>query len=242
VTGEGRAESLIAHEIAHQWFGNSVTEGDWHHIWLSEGFATYLTSVYMEMNYGEERLKESMRNDRNRIVRNLEMMSHPVVDTAVTNLMRLLNVNSYQKGSWVLHMLRSEMGEMNFWTGMRNYYERFRNGNALTEDFRKIMEEAGGKNLESFFNQWLYAAGHPVLKASLRPGKKKGVSELIIEQTQDQLFEFSIEFSLKDKNGIRIITVPVRDKVTFVNVKASADAEVIPDPRVKLLFSLHADQ
>ena len=109
----------MAHEIAHQWFGNSVTENDWHHIWLSEGFATYLTAVYLEKTYGKEKLDETMKSARDRVIRFYLRSPRPVIDTTVTDLMRLLNANSYQKGAWVLHMLRRELGDDLFWKGMR---------------------------------------------------------------------------------------------------------------------------
>ncbi len=119
VTGKGKAEDLMAHEIAHQWFGNSVTENDWHHIWLSEGFATYLTAVYQEKTYGKEKLDETMKSARDRVIGFYLRSPRPVVDTTVTDLMKLLNANSYQKGAWVLHMLRRELGDDLFWKGMR---------------------------------------------------------------------------------------------------------------------------
>jgi aminopeptidase N len=111
VTGKGKDEGLIAHEVAHQWFGNSVTESNWHHIWLSEGFATYLTSVYMEKTYGRERLAAEMKTDRDQVIRFYLRSPQPVIDTTITNLMRLLSPNSYQKGAWVLHMLRHKLGD-----------------------------------------------------------------------------------------------------------------------------------
>jgi aminopeptidase N len=236
VTGQGKAENLIAHEIAHQWFGNSVTEGDWYHIWLSEGFATYLTSVYNEMTHGKEKLAESMRMDRSRVLRASERTPQPVIDTTITNLMGLLNTNSYQKGAWVLHMLRSELGEDNFWKGMRLFYNRFRNGNAVTDDFRNVMEEVSGKDLQNFFHQWLYIPGQPDLKISLVAGKRKGTSDLIIEQVQDYLFSFNIGIILKENGENTSLIIPVKGRRTILNVKASPEAEIITDPEVKLLF------
>ncbi|MCU0460710.1 MAG: M1 family metallopeptidase [Bacteroidales bacterium] len=237
VTGQGRSENLIAHEIAHQWFGNSVTEGDWHHIWLSEGFATYLTSVYNEMTYGKEKLAERMNISRTMVLKASERTPGPVIDTTITNLMRLLNTNSYEKGAWVLHMLRTEIGEEEFWTGMRLFYERFRNSNALTDDFRVVMEEVSGKDLKQFFHQWLYIPGQPELNISLGAGKKKGTSDLIIEQRQDYLFSFSIDIQLKENERIVVIPVKVSERVTRLTVDAGPGAELIPDPGVKLLFS-----
>jgi aminopeptidase N len=236
VTGEGKAENLIAHEIAHQWFGNSVTEGDWHHIWLSEGFATYLTSVYNEMTYGREKLEENMNSARSRVLRFYERTKGPVIDTTITDLMRLLNANSYQKGAWVLHMLRSEVGDDKFWKGMRLYYERFRNSTALTDDFRKVMEEVSGIDLKIFFHQWLTVGGHPELKISLVTGKKEGTSDIIIEQKQDYLFSFNLEILFKDSEGSRTITIPVKERSTTRNVKVFPDAEMTIDPEVRLLF------
>jgi aminopeptidase N len=236
VTGLGRAENLIAHEIAHQWFGNSVTEGDWHHIWLSEGFATYLTTVYNEMTYGKEKLTEGMKMARTRVLLASEKTANPIVDTTITNLMGLLNTNSYQKGAWVLHMLRSEVGEDIFWKGIRLFYDRFRNGNAVTDDFRKTMEEVSGRDHQQFFYQWLFVAGQPDLKISLATGKKKGISDIVIEQMQDYIFTFNLEIMLKEIGGSRIITVPVKERKTTFSVKAFPDAELIIDPEIKLLF------
>ena len=236
VTGTGKAESLLAHEIAHQWFGNSVTEADWHHIWLSEGFATYLTSVYMEKTYGKEKLDEDMKSARNRVLRSFERTPGPVIDTTITDLMKLLSANSYQKGAWVLHMLRQETGDENFWKGMKIFYERYRNKNALTGDFEKVMEEVSHKNFEKFFHQWLYVAGQPDLKITKTEGKKKGFIDVTIEQKQDIPYFFSIDLAFKGPAGDGTITVPVKDKITHVTIEADLNSEIIPDPAIKLLF------
>lgn len=236
VTGEGKAESLLAHEIAHQWFGNSVTEGDWHHIWLSEGFATYLTSVYLEKTYGEEKLKESMRSARERVLRSFDNTPGPVIDTTITDLMKLLSANSYQKGAWILHMLRQELGDEVFWKGMKLFYKQYRDKNALTNDFRKVMEAVSNKNLEKFFYQWLFIAGQPDLKITAMEGKERGTLDITIEQKQDYLFSFNIELSVKDSKGTKVEKIPVKDKMTKVNIQADSNAEVNPDPDIKLLF------
>jgi len=236
VTGQGRAESLIAHEIAHQWFGNSVTEKDWHHIWLSEGFATYLTSVYLEKTYGVEQLVRSMTAARERVIRYYERNPAPVIDTTVTDLMKLLNANSYQKGAWVLHMLRFEIGEEDFWKGIRLFYERYRYGNALTDDLRQVMEDVSGSDMGWFFHQWLYVAGQPDLKITTGEGNVKGTIIVSIEQMQDYLFTFNLELGLKDSKGIRNEKIRVSDKITRISLKADPDALITIDPEVRLLF------
>lgn len=236
VTGQGRAEGLIAHEIAHQWFGNSVTEKDWHHIWLSEGFATYLTNVYYEKKYGEERFMENMKSDRNRVLRSDLRKPEPVIDTTITNLMMLLNASTYQKGEWVLHMLRYEIGDENFWKGMKLYYDRFRNGNALTSDLIKVMEETSGRDLGKFFYQWLWLPGEPDLKITTTPGEKNGTVKINIEQTQDFVYSFNIEVLLEDSAGKRSVTIPVTSKKTSFEVNGEINIKITPDPQVKLFF------
>ena len=236
VTGLGKAERLIAHEIAHQWFGNCVTEADWYHVWLSEGFATYLTSLYFESLEGAEILKSDMRSARARIIKDYLKNPRPVIDTTITNLIDLLSVNSYQKGAWVLHMLRHDIGDKDFMEGLRLYYDRYFDSNALSSDFQHVMEEASGKDLSRFFQQWLYTAGHPELRIWHKTIKKTGTTEVFIEQEQDHLFEFSLELQIKDTSGKKNIEVAVKERVTKIAIPSLNDVKIVPDPDVNLLF------
>jgi aminopeptidase N len=240
VTGKGKAENLMAHEIAHQWFGNSVTENDWHHIWLSEGFATYLTAVYQEKTYGKEQLDATMKTARDSVISLYLRRPKPVVDTTVTSLMRLLNHNSYQKGAWVLHMLRRKLGDELFWKGMRSFYEDYRNKNAITKDFQKEMEKASKMDLDGFFKQWLFQTGQPDLRIYTRKGTTKGSTDIIIEQTQDHLFTFDLDLQIKNSKESYILKIPVTEKVTIKTIKAQEITQIIPDPDTNLLFRLIA--
>ncbi|MGH2647832.1 MAG: M1 family metallopeptidase, partial [Ginsengibacter sp.] len=158
-------EDLFAHETAHQWFGDEASEIDWPHLWLSEGFATYMTHLYMEHEYGADSLKKRMQLDRSEVIAFYKIRKTPVVDTtADNNLMELLNDNSYQKGSWVLHMLRRKLGNEVFRKGIQMYYVTYMGKNASTDDFMHVMEKVSKQNLQQFFRQWLYTAGQPVLK------------------------------------------------------------------------------
>ncbi|MEM6806857.1 MAG: M1 family metallopeptidase, partial [Bacteroidota bacterium] len=132
VDGKRTYEGLIAHEIAHQWFGNSASESDWPHIWLSEGFATYFTALYLENKYGPEALQKSMKENRTTVF--IQAPPSPVVPKNVPNLMALLNANSYQKGGWFLHMLRNKVGDEKFWQIIRSYYRKYAGANASTAD------------------------------------------------------------------------------------------------------------
>lgn len=235
VTGKGTAESLIAHEIAHQWFGDCVTENDWSHVWLSEGFATYLTSMYFESKSGREALKKDMSSTRERVLRYWERNKKPVIDTTVTNLMSLLNANSYQKGGWVLHMLRNEVGDSAFVKGLRLFYKRYAYDNVVTDDFRKVMEETSGKDLGQFFRQWLYKPGQPELKISREQKGKNTI--LVIEQVQENLFSFNLEVQVKTSRGPEILSIPVNSRTTWYGLRQNPK-EIIPDPAVKLLYKL----
>jgi aminopeptidase N len=236
VTGKGKAENLMAHEIAHQWFGNSVTENDWHHLWLSEGFATYLTAVYQEKTYGAENLNKTMISARETVLKYYQKSQTPVIDTTAKDLMKLLNANSYQKGAWVLHMLRRKIGDENFWNGMRLFYETYRNKNVLTIDFQRIMEKTSNTDLSEFFRQWLYTTGQPELKITNRKGKK-GTYEITVEQTQKNIFKFDLELQIKSSDSTWVVKIPVSDKITKKIVETDKIVEIIPDPNVNLLFS-----
>lgn len=199
VTGRRSSEALIAHEIAHQWFGNSASEANWHHLWLSEGFATYFTNLYMEDTYGRERFVERMLEERNAVLAYARRRPAPVVDTTVTDYNQLLNPNSYQKGGWALHMLRHRLGDEDFRQGIRTYYERYKIDNALTADFRKVMEEVSGQDLEQFFQQWLFTAGHPRLETEWSYDATEEVLNLEVRQSQTGMtFHFPLEIELRD--------------------------------------------
>src|SRR5690606_17868864 len=138
---------LIAHETAHQWFGNAVTEREWAHLWLSEGFATYFAQLWTEHALGDSALREGMRAMRTQILESDVTAARSVIDSAQTDLMGLLNTNSYQKGGFTLHMLRAVVGDSAFFRGIRSYFSENVHGTALTAVFRAAVERAHGEPL-----------------------------------------------------------------------------------------------
>ena len=160
---EGRdIEATVSHEIAHQWFGDAVTEASWHHLWLSEGFASYFGDQFFQAADGDEAFRALMEESRRAVVRSTDA-TRPIYDPAETDLFALLNANNYSKGAWVLHMLRGIVGDPAFFRGIRDYYRRNMHGAVLTEGFRDVMEEASGEELDWFFAQWIYRPGYPTL-------------------------------------------------------------------------------
>jgi aminopeptidase N len=239
VTGEETMEALIAHEVAHQWFGNSASESDWHHLWLSEGFATYFTDLYWQDKYGTEAMNERLINERIRVIKFSKQYDHPIVDTSYQSLMQLLNPNSYQKGAWFLHMLRNEVGDVTFWSGIKRYYETYKYGNATTSDFQSIMESESGNDLNLFFNQWLREALHPILL--INNDRKCGKEYLEIQQEQKgELFEFNLEVKIIYEDGTSELKVfPVskkKEKFKLTSKKKVSGFKY--DPNVKLLFEM----
>ena len=200
VTGNQEHKDLIAHEIAHQWFGNSATEIDWAHLWLSEGFATYLTDLYILKSDGEAAFKNRLNEERNKVLNFHKVQQTTVVDTKTTNYMSLLNPNSYQKGAWVLHMLKNNVGEESFWEGVKTYYDFYKFKNASTTNFKNVMAQVSGKNLDVFFTQWLQKTGQPKIKTTWIHGASK--LRIIIEQLQENTFQFPLDLELIYSDGI----------------------------------------
>jgi aminopeptidase N len=234
VTGKGAIEGLIAHETAHQWFGNSATEKDWHHVWLSEGFATYFANLYLENAYGYDRLAKEEKADRDQVISFFSKNPAAILDTTITDLMKLLSVNAYQKGGWVLHMLRREVGDQNFWKGIRQYYATYRNSNALTSDFERIMEEASGTDLSWFFRQWIYRSGHPKITAAWQYDEGAKTVSIEIAQTQaTTLFRFPLDIGIGSE--IKAVTIDKKTQVLNFHV-AEKPAQISLDPNIWLLF------
>ncbi|QOI96136.1 MAG: M1 family metallopeptidase [Flammeovirgaceae bacterium] len=239
VTGNGEIENLIAHEIAHQWFGNSASENDWHHVWLSEGFATYFTHVYNEFTYGVDRLKEGLQRDRTTVIQHCTRAPAAVIDTRITDYPKLLSPHVYQRGSWVLHMLRQEMGDEAFFTGIRNYYTRYQNSNALTSDFRLVMEAASGKTLNTFFGQWLEETNLPELTGQWAYNPAAKAISLTIEQVQPgRVFDLNLEIAIHNGTSEPVIkTVKINQKSTKTSIPVDfKPVKLELDPATKLLF------
>lgn len=236
---------LIAHETAHQWFGDAVTEAEWAHVWLSEGFATYFAELYRQHTAGDSAFRRGMANLRAEIIRDSVVTAHrPVIDSAQTDLLKLLNTNSYQKGAWMLHMLRREVGDSAFFRGLRSYVATYRHGNALTDDLRREIERASGKELAWFFDQWLRRPGYPVLTPSWRyDASQRRVLLEISQGSRFAPFRFPLTVAIADASGaIRRATVQVAaqptQRITIPLALNAAPRSVTFDPDVDLLAVL----
>ncbi|HET9745719.1 MAG TPA: M1 family metallopeptidase, partial [Chitinophagaceae bacterium] len=241
VTGTRRSEGLLTHEIAHQWFGNMATEKSFGHLWLSEGFATYFTILYFENKYGKDTAIKMLREDREQVIEYSGTRNKAVVDTEETDYMNLLNPNSYQKGGWVLHMLRSELGDSVFWRSIRKYYATYAGGVADTRDLQKIFEEVSGKDLKRFFDQWLYTASQPELDVTWSYNAREKSVSIDVKQVQKASFQFPLSLKLKYPNDSgEPEKVFVKNTTTSFKIKADQKPmSIIIDPDTELLANFN---
>ena len=237
---------VIAHETAHQWFGDAVTEREWSHVWLSEGFATYFEELWVERFTGDSAFREDMRRIRGEVVKAPEVASRPVIDTAQTDLMALLNTNSYQKGGWTLHMLRTLVGDSAFFRGLRSYYMANRHSNALTDDLRRAVEASSGRPLGWFFDQWLRRPGFAEVTTSWHyDDSQRRVIATIEQRGHFGTYRFPLTVAITDAAGKErraTIDVPAAANGNFV-VPLQLDAAprgVSFDPDVRVLATFQA--
>jgi aminopeptidase N len=243
VTGNREQETLLAHEIVHQWFGDMATEKSFAHLWLSEGFATYLTHLYVEAKYGTDSLNKRMRSEREEIIVFTKTSHKPVIDS-VSSYMQLLNTNSYQKGGWVLHMLRQQLGDSVFRKSIRKYYETYAGKNADTRDLQKIFESVSGKDLKQFFTQWLYTPENPSLKITWKNLPKEKKVAITVEQMQTKIFEFPLDVYLVSglkKNKREKISVTKKSETFYFSVSSNIN-QIDTDYNTSLLSEISINE
>jgi aminopeptidase N len=196
------AEHLVPHEIAHQWFGDSITEADWDHLWLSEGFATYFDALFYEHLQGTEVLKQIMADCAKKLAEYAPARTNPIIDPREHDLLKKLNPLNYEKGAWVLHMLRGLIGNDAFYKGIRQYYQLYAGGTVRSEDFQKAMESTSGVSLDSFFHQWLYQPGWPQYSVSWNWNERAHEMECMVRQLQSTgLFDMPLDIVFNTDNG-----------------------------------------
>jgi aminopeptidase N len=232
-----RIESTIAHEIAHQWFGDSVTESTWADLWLSEGFATYFAGLFLEKSEGEQVFDSYMKDASEAAFRFEKQSLIPIHDTNTEKLFDLLNANNYQKGAWVLHMLRRRLGDDVFFRAIRLYYQKHREKTANTEDLREAFEEISGKSLRAFFSRWVYGSGHPDYDINWEWLPKQKNVKITLNQIQStELFSDPVPMVLTTSSGVinTSLTPSTKNYVQFVR-SSEKPVRVDVDPNNTLL-------
>ena len=203
------ADALIAHEAAHQWFGDLLTCRDWSHGWLNEGFATFLELAYAEHNKGTDEFLYSLRLEIDSYLGEAGRYRRPIVTNVYNEPIDLFDRHLYEKGAIVLNMLRLVLGETLFWKTIAHYASSRQGRNVVTSDLQRAVEEATGRNLDWFFDQWVYGAGHPDIEGDYGWDEAAKTAKLTLRQTQtgNQVSEtfrlpLSIDFRLEDDSMV----------------------------------------
>lgn len=236
-----RLRNVVIHEIAHQWFGNAVTETTWDDAWLSEGFATFFTMLFIEKEYGKEAYEKEVIKAKETVFKlALKMPEFSIISPRSAEKEDVTSGLTYQKGAWVLHMLRDLIGEVNFQKGIRSYYAKFYNANASTDDFRLEMEKASSKDLKSFFKQWLYQPINPTINGTWNYDAKSKKLTIQLSQTQSGDFVFNLPIEIgyytKGSNKLTLLKMNLSKKQQIQSFTISGTPEKIDfDPRNVLL-------
>ncbi len=212
------ADSLIAHELAHQWWGDLLTCRDWSHAWLNEGFATYFEALFAEHHLGDDEFRYEM--DEKAATYFGEDEGHyrrPIVTNKFNQPIDLFDRHLYEKGSLVLHMLRYVLGDKLFWKAMRHYCEKHREGVVITQDLQRAIEEATGRSMDWFFEQWVFKGGHPEFKASYSWDEDKKLAQVSLSQAQETseetpVFQMPLEIAFAVNGSRQVHKVQVKEK------------------------------
>ncbi|MFM2139636.1 MAG: hypothetical protein RJA57_1943 [Bacteroidota bacterium] len=238
-----RLRNVVIHEIAHQWFGNAVTESTWDDAWLSEGFATFFTLLFQEYAYGHAEYITDLKKARKRIFDFYRKdPTYKVIDARTAEEGPVTNDMTYQKGAWFLHMLREKMGHDAFREGIRSYYRTYLNSNACTDDLIAEMQRFSGTPLRPFFNQWLNRSDVLSIAGSWHYDTATAQTVIRLEQTQPSEFVFDVpvEFHLiepgADTPKLLSFTMNTRTAV-FKVASTGKPVALLPDPRTVLLAS-----
>ncbi len=246
ITGkkEVRLRNIVIHEIAHQWFGNAVTESTWDDAWLSEGLTTFFTLLFIEHAYGHDEYIAGVKNAKKSVYDYIKKDSlFSIVSNRSAETGDVTSGLTYQKGAWIMHMLRDKIGEVNFKKGIQAYYKKYFNANATTHDLIAEMEKAANQNLKPFFNQWLNKPDN--LKLSWTWDYDEASKQILIHVQQHQssgfVFDVPVEFGIL-KNGVaeqQLVKQQLNTKTADFKIpSASKPAFVSLDPRTVLLYDL----
>ncbi len=210
------SEGLISHELAHQWFGDLVTCKDWSHLWLNEGFATYYESLWDSYHNGRDNMLYELYQ-RARQITAMTGDNQPIVRRTYANPDEMFGYLVYPKAGWVLHMLRSQLGDDLYRRCIKLYVERHLNGNVVTDDLRAVVEELSGRSFDQFFDQWLYHGRFPDLDVAYSWDETAKIAKVSIQQTQPVnnevlLFRFPLTIRFKTKSAVRDETIEVANK------------------------------
>ena len=240
------SEDLIAHELAHQWFGDFLTCRDWSEGWLNEGFATYFEQIWKEHKDGRDAYEYGIQSDlENYLAEAAGRYKRPIVSRDYESPLDLFDRHLYEKGGLVLHVLRQELGDATFFAGLKQYVAAHKKSIVETRDLVQALEDVSGRSLGQMFNELVYTAGHPDLEVTV--AHSDGILTVGTKQTQEAkdgvlaAFHVTLELDLFDEKGKserRVVTLDER-AATFTLPCPKRPTFVVIDPRMRILGDVH---
>jgi aminopeptidase N len=237
------SDDLYAHELAHQWFGDLITCRDWANLWLNEGFATYFEHYWAEQHYGADDAAYEYWRDQGAWFRQTNVYPVPVVTRDFTDSAEYAE-NLYTKGGWVLKMLRTKLGDEDFFRALHHYLEVNRNQNVVTADLEKAIDQSTHTNVDHFFHQWIWRAGAPQYEVSYKYDDSARAIKLTVKQTQKvegmvDLFDMPVDIEIATANGRKTYPIEVsKAEETFTLPADSAPLMVLFDKGDNVLKSV----
>jgi aminopeptidase N len=242
-------ENLVAHELAHSWFGNLVTCKNWSELWLNEGFATFMESVFIENEYGRAAyLQEMQSNAFQAFAQEDASLKHPLVNLRARPDPLLFDSITYKKGGFVVHMLRETVGDEMFWKSINVYLNRHKTGSVETTDLQRAFEQTTGKDLNWFFDQWTRKAGYPRLMIEPAYSPATQQLRLTVKQTQKadsqtpaffRLFA-AVQIETPDGTKTERIEMNAREQ-TFTFSVPRTPTKIVFDPGEQILKKLEME-
>jgi aminopeptidase N len=237
------SDDLDSHELSHQWFGDLVTCRDWANIWLNEGFATYFEHYWAEQHYGADEAAYEFWRDQTNWFRQQRLYPVPIVTRNFTDSIEYAG-NVYTKGGWVLKMLRTKLGDEDFFRGLHHYLEVNRGQNVVTADLEKAIDQSTATNVDHFLHQWIWRAGAPKYEVSYAYDDAAHQVELNVKQTQKvegmvDLFDMPVDIEIATASGHKTYPIVVsKAEETFTLPADGAPLMVVFDKGDNVLKSV----
>ena len=234
------SQGLIAHELAHQWFGDLLTCKDWSHLWLNEGFASFYDLLYVEHKDGRDEFLYQLHEGRKSLTSTTNF-SKSIVWRKYEDAENQFDDFAYGKGSWVLNMLRNNLGPELYRQCIKTYVERHKFDNVVTEDLRAVVEELSGRSFDQFFDQWAYHTGFPRLDVDYSWDERTKLAKITVRQSQAvseqvPLFNVPLPVKFKLKSGVVEKTLTVKERAEDFYIPLEAQPELVRvDPNVSIL-------
>ncbi len=226
---QANTDGLVSHELAHQWFGDYLTTRSWPHIWLNEGFATFMEQIHAEAKRGvSEGALERLAAQEQTIAADRQARRPIVYDRWQTDPIELFfSGHIYPKGATVLHMLRHDLGDSLFWAGMHRYTVDHANNTVVTADFERAMEQTSGRDYSTFFKQWVYGAGFPIFQVSTAYDPAAHTVTFTARQVQPRdsltgFFDAKVDVEVLTDSGPVDGVVPVHGEVSTATIPVRA--------------------